>query len=266
MAEDKSEWGVPQNAATVRAALLCREHTSPFQPAALSAACHYLAVHHGLPSSKKKKSDSFIYSTLLDFAAWPDKDMVIFLHFAAHEVPALSIEAKCSLHLRVEWKAPIPPCSMKQNTLRWYSIVPYPTRSFPGKPEHINSLTADPPMTDKPETSLFHWDISSFGIKSYAYLQLIPAGGGLFCPRCASWTQPLFQVMDTDCVTSWKENKSPNSGHLSYWTVTSLCWFKKTRPTSNRACALFILQRCYWTVPEKVLTWAAFTRAHLFII
>lgn len=150
MAEDKSEWGVPQNAATVRAALLCREHTSPFQPAALSAACHYLAVHHGLPSSKKKKSDSFIYSTLLDFAAWPDKDMVIFLHFAAHEVPALSIEAKCSLHLRVEWKAPIPPCSMKQNTLGWYSIVPYPTRSIPGKPEHINSLTADPPMTDKP--------------------------------------------------------------------------------------------------------------------
>lgn len=82
-----------------------------------------------------------------------------------------------------------------------------------------------PLMTDKSGTTPFSLSYFKILVKeSNAYLQFIPAGGRLFCTGCIGCTKPLFQIVDTNCMTYWKTKKRVLIRHIFHYTVTPLCW------------------------------------------
>lgn len=97
--------------------------------------------------------------------------------------------------------------------------------------------------------------------ESNAYLQLIPAGGRLFCTGWTRSTKSLLQIMHADCMTYWKATEAWLG---TYFTVALYCCFSmlmqlcRSAKNSNPASELLILQRCYWTAnqsPERWWVW-----------
>lgn len=196
--------------ATVTPALLCREHSSPLYLAALSAACHCLAVHHGLRLGKREdKNNLFIYSTLLDFAVWPDKDVVSFFALRCPWSSNFINWSKMLLTSKTTLESTNPTLQHVRNTLRWCSTVPRPTRSFPGKPEHSNSQLIPWGLINQ-ETSLSHGDISRVWYKKSGLPSAYTCWRGAFLPQM------------------YQQNPAPVSGH-GHW----LCDCLKGKQSSN---------------------------------
>lgn len=145
---------------------------------------------------------------------------------------------------------------------RWSSGGTCSASSFPGKLLPINSGLKGksvPLMTYKiGNISFLRYYFKILVKESNAYLQLIPAGGRLFCTGWTRSTKSLLQIMHADCMTYWKATEARLG---TYFTVALYCCFSMlmqlwwSAKNSNPASELLILQRCFCRANQSLERW-----------